>query len=67
MAIYCRVSASENKGNLESQKKRAFVYFADAESNPEPRYSGEGVGWDKVKDFRKHVKQFVLDLSAAVL
>ena len=47
---------------------KAFVYFADAESNPEPRYTGEGVGWNKVKDFfRKHVKQFVLDLSAAVL
>jgi predicted site-specific integrase-resolvase len=28
VAIYCRVSSSENKGNLESQKKRLLDYCA---------------------------------------
>jgi hypothetical protein len=46
---------------------KSLVYFADAESNPDPKYTGERVEWDKVKVFFKtHVKQFVLDLSAAV-
>ncbi len=46
---------------------KSLVYFADAESNPDPKYKGEGVVWDKVKGFFKtHVKQCVLDLSAAV-
>jgi hypothetical protein len=46
---------------------KSLVYFADAESNPDPKYKGAIVEWDKVKGFFKtHVKQFVLDLSAAV-
>lgn len=47
---------------------KSLVYFSDAESNPEPEYiRGKEVSWDKVKKFFKsHVKQFVLDLNAAV-
>lgn len=47
---------------------KSLVYFADADGNPEPAYiKGKAVKWDKVKKFfRQHVKQFVLDLDAAV-
>ncbi len=47
---------------------KSFVYFSDAESNPEPQYmTGRDISWDKVKKFlRNHVKQFVLDLDTAV-
>lgn len=44
-----------------------IVYFADADSNPEPKYIGKGAKWEKIKEFyRKHAKQFVYDLSAAL-
>ena len=47
---------------------KSFVYFSDAESNPEPQYiEGKDVSWDEIKKFfRNHVKQFVFDLDAAV-
>jgi len=47
---------------------KSLVYFADAEGNPEPSYiKGKEVPWDDVKRFfREHVKQYVLDLDAAV-
>jgi len=47
---------------------KSFVYFSDADSNPEPQYmKGRDINWDKVKKFlRNHVKQFVLDLDTAV-
>ncbi len=47
---------------------KSLVYFSDAESNPEPEYlKGKEVRWEKVKTFfRRHVRQFVFDLDAAV-
>lgn len=47
---------------------KSLVYFADADGNPEPAYSkGNAVKWIEVKKFfQQHVKQFVLDLDAAV-
>ncbi len=47
---------------------KSFVYFSDAESNPEPSYiKGKEVSWEKVKSFfRGHVKQFVFDLDTAI-
>ena len=47
---------------------KSLVYFSDAESNPEPQYTkGKDVSWDKIKRFfREHVKQFVLDIEAAI-
>jgi len=47
---------------------KSLVYFSDAESHPEPLYArGKDLSWDAVKrSFRGHVKQFVLDLDAAV-
>jgi len=47
---------------------KSFVYFSDAESNPEPEYiKGMEVSWATIKSFfRHHVKQFVLDLDLAV-
>lgn len=47
---------------------KSLVYFSDAESNPEPAYiKGKAVDWEKVKDFfKRHLKQFVLDLDAAL-
>ncbi len=47
---------------------KSLVYFVDADGNPEPAYlKGKAVKWDEVKKFfRQHVKQFVLDLDAAV-
>lgn len=47
---------------------KSFVYFSDAESNPEPEYiKGKEISWDNVKKFFKHhVKQFVFDLDMAV-
>lgn len=47
---------------------KSFVYFSDAESNPELQYTkGKDVSWDKIKRFfRDHVKQFVLDTEAAI-
>ena len=47
---------------------KSFIYFSDAESDPEPYYlKGKKIKWETVKKFfRLHVKQFVLDLDAAV-
>jgi hypothetical protein len=47
---------------------KSLVYFADAESNPDPEYlKGKSVKWQSVKKFfRDHVRQIVLDLDAAV-
>ncbi|HWR59529.1 MAG TPA: nucleotidyl transferase AbiEii/AbiGii toxin family protein [Thermodesulfovibrionales bacterium] len=47
---------------------KSLVYFADAESNPEPLYiKSKSVKWDYVQEFfRHHVKQFVIDLDVAV-
>lgn len=47
---------------------KSFVYFTDADSEPEPAYSrGKSVDWEGVKKFfRTHTKQFVLDLDAAI-
>ena len=47
---------------------KSLVYFADADGNPEPAYiKGKSVKWVEVKKFfQQHVKQFVLDLDAAV-
>jgi hypothetical protein len=47
---------------------KSLVYFSDAESHPEPAYvKGKEINWPKVKDFfRHHVKQFTLDIDAAV-
>lgn len=47
---------------------KSFVYFSDADSDPEPQYlKGKEVKWDKIrKFFRSHVKQIVFDLDAAV-
>ncbi len=47
---------------------KSLVYFSDAESNPEPEYlKGKEVKWEKIKTFfKRHVRQFVFDLDAAV-
>jgi hypothetical protein len=47
---------------------KSLVYFAEADGNPEPAYiKGKAVKWVEVKKFfQQHVKQFVLDLDAAV-
>jgi hypothetical protein len=47
---------------------KSLVYFTDADGNPEPAYIKEkAVKWVEVKKFfQQHVKQFVLDLDAAV-
>jgi Nucleotidyl transferase AbiEii toxin, Type IV TA system len=47
---------------------KSLVHFADADGNPEPAYIKEkAVKWVEVKKFfQQHVKQFVLDLDAAV-
>jgi len=49
------------------QMGKSLVYFADADTNPEPAYrKGMGLSWEDVrKFFRTHVKQFVFDLEAA--
>jgi len=49
------------------QTGKALVYFADADTNPEPAYRTEPeLRWEDVrKFFRTHVKQFVFDLEAA--
>jgi hypothetical protein len=49
------------------QMGKSLVYFADADTNPEPAYrKGVGLSWEDVrKFFRTHVKQFVFDLEAA--
>ena len=46
---------------------KSFVYFADADTNPDPAYrKGMELKWEDIKKFfRQHVKQFVLDLEAA--
>lgn len=46
---------------------KSLVYFADADTNPEPAYrKGMELSWENVrKFFRTHVKQFVFDLEAA--
>ncbi len=47
---------------------KSLVYFADADGNPEPAYlRGKEVKWEEIKRFfRKHVRQFVMDLDVAV-
>jgi hypothetical protein len=47
---------------------KSLVYFADADGNPEPAYlQGKTVKWEVIKGFfRKHVRQFVMDLDMAV-
>jgi len=47
---------------------KSLVYFSDGESHPEPGYiQGKEIEWPKIKDFfRRHVKQFALDIDAAV-
>ena len=47
---------------------KSFVYFSDAESNPDPLYvKGKDVSWEKIKNFfRGHTKQFVFDLDTAI-
>ncbi|MBI4680723.1 MAG: nucleotidyl transferase AbiEii/AbiGii toxin family protein [Nitrospirae bacterium] len=47
---------------------KSFVYFSDADSNPEPEFiKRREIHWDEVKKFfRQHVRQFVLDLDTAV-
>lgn len=47
---------------------KSLVYFSDAESNPEPDYiKGKDIPWDIIKIFfKKHFRQFVLDLHTAV-
>jgi hypothetical protein len=49
------------------QTGKALVYFADADTNPDPAYrKGMELDWEDIKKFfRGHVKQFVLDLDAA--
>jgi hypothetical protein len=46
---------------------KSLVWFADADTNPEPAYiGGKETDWDSIKKFfRTHVKQFTLDLEAA--
>ncbi len=46
---------------------KSLVWFADAESNPDPAYSqGKEVSWETVKKFfRNHVKQFTIDIETA--
>lgn len=46
---------------------KSLVYFADAESDPEPMLTKRGmVEWSTVRRFfTDHVRQFVLDLDAA--
>jgi hypothetical protein len=45
---------------------KALVWFADADTNPEPAYiKGRELNWEDIKKFfRLHVKQFVFDLEA---
>jgi hypothetical protein len=47
---------------------KSLAYFSDADSDPEPSYiKGRTIKWETIKKFFKtHVKQFVLDLDAAV-
>ena len=46
---------------------KALVYFADADKEPEPRYMGQTVKWEKVKSFfQNYAKQFCLDLQVAL-
>jgi hypothetical protein len=47
---------------------KSLVYFSDGESHPEPAYiKGKEIEWQKIKEFfRHHVKQFALDIDAAV-
>jgi len=47
---------------------KSLVYFADADSNPEPAYlRGKALKWESLKKFcRTHVKQFVYDLDVAL-
>jgi hypothetical protein len=49
------------------QTGKSLVYFADADTNPDPAYrKGMELNWDHIKKFfRTHVKQYVLDLEAA--
>ena len=45
---------------------KSLVFFADAESDPDPRYRGKGPDWESVKRFfRRNIRQMVLDLEAA--
>jgi len=49
------------------QTGKSLVYFADADTNPDPAYrKGRELNWDHIKKFfRAHVKQYVLDLEVA--
>jgi hypothetical protein len=46
---------------------KSMVYFSDADSDPEPAYiKGRHIDWKNIKTFfRRHVKQFVLDLETS--
>jgi len=45
---------------------KSLVFFDDAESDPDPRYRGQGPDWESVKRFFvRNVRQIVLDLEAA--
>lgn len=46
---------------------KSLVYFNDAETDPDPRFSGKkGPDWETVKMFFiRHVKQIVLDIEKA--
>jgi hypothetical protein len=46
---------------------KSLVFFTDADSDPEPQYIGEAVGWDRVKKFfRQQVKQLTITLDNAL-
>lgn len=47
---------------------KSLVYFADADSEPEPVYpKGNELSWNTIKQFlRAHVKQYVFDLDGAL-
>jgi hypothetical protein len=49
------------------QTGKSLVYFADADTNPDPAYrKGRELNWDHIKTFlRAHAKQYVLDLEVA--
>jgi len=47
---------------------KSLVYFSDAQMDPDPNYKNKcDVEWETIKAFfKKHVKQFVLDLENAI-
>lgn len=45
---------------------KSLTYFADADPNYDPDFTGKKVSWETVKTFfRRHARQFTLDLDAA--